>query len=261
MGAKRAHAASPYAPPNFQGRIYSDPLLYLVSVNLLRIGGSNPVRGEQPSGLFTSEPERRGLACGSEASSCRIPLCSTKFPGSIILKITELCKHQQPGRLLVVEGVPMSIKVAVSACLLGVPCRYDGGSKPNDEVIQFLKQHKCEVVRICPEVMGGLPIPHPANEIQIVDGYRVVCDVDGNDNTAAFEKGAQKACKRVCDKKCSHANLKAKSPSCGVGEVYDGTFSKTLVSGDGVATSLLRNCDIKLATEKTFKKEFEFDFE
>lgn len=155
----------------------------------------------------------------------------------------------------------MSIKVAVSACLLGVPCRYDGGSKPDDEVIQFLKQHKCEVVRICPEVMGGLPIPHPANEIQIVDGYRVVCDVDGNDNTAAFEKGAQKACKRVCDKKCSHAILKAKSPSCGVGEVYDGTFSKTLVSGDGVATSLLRNCDIKLATEKTFKKEFEFDFE
>ena len=87
--------------------------------------------------------------------------------------------------------------IAVSACLLGVPCRYDGGSKPNEEVIRFLERHKCEVIRICPEVMGGLSIPHPANEIQVREGKRVVCDIEGNDNTDAFEKGARIACERV----------------------------------------------------------------
>ena len=69
--------------------------------------------------------------------------------------------------------------IAVSACLLGVPCRYDGGSKPNEEVIRFLERHECEVIRICPEVMGGLSIPHPANEIQVREGKRVVCDIEG----------------------------------------------------------------------------------
>ena len=146
--------------------------------------------------------------------------------------------------------------IAVSACLLGVPCRYDGGSKPNEEVIQYLNNNDCEVVRICPEVMGGLSIPHPANEIQMHDGSRFVCDKEGNDNTKAFEEGARIACERACSKGCTHAILKAKSPSCGVGEIYDGTFSKTLISGDGVAAALLREKGIVLATEKTFKEVF-----
>ena len=153
------------------------------------------------------------------------------------------------------------MRIAISACLLGVPCRYDGGSKPNEEVLTFLKNNDCEVVRICPEVMGGLSIPHPAHEIQEHNDKRSVCDAEGNDNTKAFEKGARIACERVCAKGCSHAILKAKSPSCGVGEVYDGSFSKTLISGDGIAAALLREKGIKLATEKTFKHVFEKDFE
>lgn len=154
----------------------------------------------------------------------------------------------------------MTHKIAVSACLLGVPCRYDGGSKPNEEVIQFLKNHDCEVVRICPEVMGGLSIPHPANEIRFSHGKRYICDKEGNDNTEAFEEGARRACERACSKGCTYAILKAKSPSCGVGEIYDGTFSKTLISGDGVAAVLLRERGLRLATEKTFKEEFKEDF-
>lgn len=154
----------------------------------------------------------------------------------------------------------MTRKIAVSACLLGVSCRYDGGSKPNEEVLTFLKSHDCEVVRICPEVMGGLSIPHPANEIQMRNNKRYVCDAEGNDNTEAFEKGARIACERACAKGCSHAILKAKSPSCGVNEVYDGSFSKTLIPGDGVAAALLREKGITLATEKTFKRVFEKDF-
>ncbi len=151
--------------------------------------------------------------------------------------------------------------IAVSACLLGVPCRYDGGSKPNEEVIRFLERYECEVIRICPEVMGGLSIPHPANEIQVRGGKRVVCDIEGNDNTDAFEKGARIACERACEKGCTHAILKAKSPSCGVGKIYDGTFSGTLIPGDGVAADLLRTQGIALATEETFKDLFGSDFE
>jgi len=144
---------------------------------------------------------------------------------------------------------------------LGVPCRYDGGSKPNEEVIRFLERHECEVIRICPEVMGGLSIPHPANEIQVREGKRVVCDIEGNDNTDAFEKGARIACERACEKGCTHAILKAKSPSCGVGKIYDGTFSGILIPGDGVAADLLRTQGIALATEETFKDLFGSDFE
>ena len=150
----------------------------------------------------------------------------------------------------------MTRKVAVSACLLGVPCRYDGGSKPNEEVIQYLNNNDCEVVRICPEVMGGLSIPHPANEIQMRKGKRIVCDKEGNDNTKAFEEGARIACERACKKGCTHAILKAKSPSCGVGKIYDGTFTGSLVSGDGVAAQLLREAGLIVADEHTFREVF-----
>lgn len=150
----------------------------------------------------------------------------------------------------------MSLKIAVSACLLGVPCRYDGGSKPNEEVMCFLKSQDCEVVRICPEVMGGLSIPHPANEIQQHGNKRFVCDTDGNNNTEAFEKGAHIACNHACAQGCTHAILKAKSPSCGVGEIYDGTFSGQIIAGNGVAAQLFIDAGIRCATEKNFKELF-----
>ena len=121
------------------------------------------------------------------------------------------------------------MKVAVSACLLGVRCRFDGRSKPSAEVQRFLEDHECQVVKICPEVMGGLSIPHPPHEQRVLDGRVRMVDAEGNDHTEAFEAGARSACALVCDSGCTHAILKAKSPSCGVGEVYDGTFSDALV--------------------------------
>lgn len=75
------------------------------------------------------------------------------------------------------------------------------------------------------------------------------------------KKGARIACERACEKGCTHAILKAKSPSCGVGKIYDGTFSGTLIPGDGVAADLLRTQGIALATEETFKDLFGSDFE
>ena len=150
----------------------------------------------------------------------------------------------------------MIVKVAVSACLLGVRCRFDGRSKPSMEVQRFLECHECQVVKICPEIMGGLPIPHPPHEQRVLDGQVCVVDAEGNDHTEAFEAGARAACALVCDSGCTHAILKAKSPSCGVGEVYDGTFSDVLVPGDGVATKMLKEAGVVVATEKNFRQRF-----
>ena len=150
----------------------------------------------------------------------------------------------------------MIVKVAVSACLLGVRCRFDGRSKPSMEVQRFLECHECQVVKICPEIMGGLPIPHPPHEQHVLDGQVCVIDAEGNDHTEAFEAGARAACALVCDSGCTHAILKAKSPSCGVGEVYDGTFSDVLVPGDGVATKMLKEAGVVVATEKNFRQRF-----
>lgn len=146
------------------------------------------------------------------------------------------------------------MKIAVSACLLGAACRYDGKSKPCSEVISFLQHH--ESISVCPEIMGGLSIPHPPSEIQTLSSDLLVKDVNGKDTTAFFEKGAQVALKKALEKGVTHAIFKAKSPSCGVDEIYDGTFTRTLVPGDGVAVRLFKEAGIRVATEDTFKKVF-----
>ena len=121
---------------------------------------------------------------------------------------------------------------------------------------RFLEENDCEVVKICPEVMGGLSIPHPPHEQKVVDGRIRVVDAEGNDHTDAFEAGACAACRLAAEAGCTHAILKAKSPSCGVGQVYDGTFTDTLVPGDGVAAKLLEEVGLKVATEKDFLDVF-----
>lgn len=146
------------------------------------------------------------------------------------------------------------MKIAVSACLLGEACRYDGKSKPCSEVISFLQHH--ESIPVCPEIMGGLSIPHPPSEIQTLSSDLLVKDADGKDTTAFFEKGAQVALKKALEKGVTHAIFKAKSPSCSVDEIYDGTFTRTLVPGDGVAVRLFKEAGIRVATEDTFKKVF-----
>lgn len=140
------------------------------------------------------------------------------------------------------------MKIAVSACLLGERCRYDGRSKPCEAVIALKGHH--EMIPICPEVMGGLPIPHPPNEITCAEPLRVV-DTSGVDNTSAFEEGASRAFELAQDAGCELAILKAKSPSCGVGRVYDGTFTGTLTDGDGVAAVLFRRAGIPVCDENS----------
>lgn len=142
------------------------------------------------------------------------------------------------------------MKILISACLLGVNCRYDGGNSRDKDAIKR-HQHD-ELVPVCPEEAGGLPTPRPAVEIvggdgnDVLDGKARVLTADGVDKTEEFLKGAQIALELAQSEGATSVLLKSKSPSCGCGEIYDGTFSKTLVSGDGVTTALLKRHGIEV---------------
>lgn len=126
------------------------------------------------------------------------------------------------------------MKILVSACLLGEPCRYDGKSKPCEAVLKLGESHT--LIPICPEVMGGLPTPRIPSERQ-KDG--AVMNQKGMDVTQAYQKGAAAVFAVAQENGCSVAILKERSPACGNGKIYDGTFSKTLIDGNGVCTELL----------------------
>ena len=137
--------------------------------------------------------------------------------------------------------------IAVSACLLGRPCRFDGSSKPCDAVKRLAGSYK--LVPICPEAAGGLTVPHPPCEI--VAGSRPVrvMDANGQDVTQRFHDGACRCLEQLRDADCRVAVLKSKSPSCASGQVYDGTFSGTLVPGWGVAAKLFADAGIVVLDE------------
>lgn len=132
----------------------------------------------------------------------------------------------------------------VSACLLGVCCRYDGESKPNPDVIAL--RDKFTLIPICPEVDGGLPTPRTPSERV---GERVLMR-DGKDVTSNYRDGALMALDRAKTFSCSAAILKARSPSCGSGLIYDGSFSGNLIPGDGVAAEMLKKAGIDVYTEE-----------
>ena len=127
----------------------------------------------------------------------------------------------------------MKKALLISACLLGRPCRYDGGSK-HCPMAEALKE-KYELVPVCPECFGGLPIPREPSE-RVGDK---VLSRTGEDVTAAFLKGAEKTLEIALKSGAALAVLKERSPSCGCGAIYDGTFTGTVVPGNGVAADLL----------------------
>ena len=133
--------------------------------------------------------------------------------------------------------------ILVSACLLGVCCRYDGESKPDAKVIQL--REKYVLIPICPEVDGGLPTPRTPSERV---GDKVLMR-DGTDVTQNYRSGAEMALERARSFNCSIAILKARSPSCGKGVIYDGSFSGSLTERDGVAAELLSENGITVFTE------------
>ena len=136
--------------------------------------------------------------------------------------------------------------ILISACLLGVACRYDGLSKPLDrEIIEKLRQ-QYHLIPICPEIMGGLPTPRIPSEISS-DGK--VLRKDGEDVTENYIRGAKEALRLAEIFQCDTALLKEKSPSCGAGKIYDGSFSKTLTSGNGITAEFLQKNGIRIIGE------------
>ena len=125
-------------------------------------------------------------------------------------------------------------KLIISACLLGEPCRYDGNSKPCESVKLLEKDYL--LLSVCPECMGGLPTPRPPAELQ-ADG-RVV-NREGIDVTACYRTGAEAVLEIAKREACYLALLKEKSPSCGKGKIYDGSFTGRLIRGNGVCAELL----------------------
>lgn len=136
------------------------------------------------------------------------------------------------------------MRLLISACLLGACCRYDGKSMQNEVAMRLMDKH--ELVPVCPEQLGGLPTPRAPAEIR---GERVVNRQD-TDVTAAYKMGAEEALRLYRLLHCDGAVLKARSPSCGKGQVYDGSFSGTLISGNGVTAALLLSHGIPVWTEE-----------
>ncbi len=133
----------------------------------------------------------------------------------------------------------------MSACLLGLCCRYDGQSKSNDQMLRLAEKH--ELIPICPEQSGGLPTPRPPAEIR--DG-RVINRL-GQDVTAVYEKGAAETLRLYDLLHCDCALLKARSPSCGSETIYDGSFTGTLIPGQGITARLLMQRNIPVFSEES----------
>lgn len=134
-------------------------------------------------------------------------------------------------------------KILISACLMGEACRYDGGHNYK-QIVEKIKTMG-DIISFCPEEAGGLSTPRTPVERC---GLRVIT-ADGDDVTEAFEKGAKQAAALAIQEDCCLAIMKSKSPSCGNGTIYDGTFTHTLRSGDGVTVEALRAVGIEVITE------------
>lgn len=140
------------------------------------------------------------------------------------------------------------MKLLISACLLGCRCRYDGASKEHPLVKRLADRHT--LVPVCPEQLGGLSTPRPPAERL---GSRVVTRA-GGDVTDAYHRGAEEALCLCRLLECTAAVLKERSPSCGHGEIYDGTFSGVLTDGDGVLAELLSANRIPVYGESQIEK-------
>lgn len=126
------------------------------------------------------------------------------------------------------------MNILVSACLLGIPCRYDGQAKP-DKAVLALKHSGHTLFPVCPEVLGGLPTPRPPAELQ---GDQII-NRSAQNVTKQYHAGAELALAMMREHRCTLAILKERSPSCGSKQVYDGTFSGTLIDGKGIAAAKL----------------------
>lgn len=148
--------------------------------------------------------------------------------------------------------------ILISACLAGENVKYSGGNNAVPLLCQWIEKHRHNVLLVCPEVMGGLPVPRLPAEIQRhganPEGCRVVNKV-GDDVTAQFRLGAEKVLALVKEHHITAAVLKESSPSCGSSTIYDGTFSGRKIAGQGITASLLMENRVRVYSEKDVSSE------
>ncbi|MGK0467566.1 DUF523 domain-containing protein [Clostridium sp.] len=144
--------------------------------------------------------------------------------------------------------------IIVSACLCGINCKYDGGNNLDERVLRLLKEGKA--IPVCPEQLGGQNTPRAPHEIikgtgrDVLDGNARILGPSGDDVTSEFLKGAYETLKIAQISGASIAILKARSPSCGTPEIYNGTFNGVKRPGNGVTAELLLESGIKIFTEE-----------
>ena len=139
----------------------------------------------------------------------------------------------------------------ISACLVGINCKYNGKNNYNEKALDLVK--KGIAIPICPEQLGGLTTPRNPSEIRIIDNKVHVIDNKNNDVTKEFEKGAYEVLQLAKNLKVDKVILKSKSPSCGIGKIYDGTFSNNLIDGNGILANLLIDNNIEVVDIEDIK--------
>ena len=147
----------------------------------------------------------------------------------------------------------MERNILVSACLLGVCCRYDGKGNPSENVQLLLNREDVTLIPVCPEQLGGMSTPRTPSE-RLADR---VFSRDGDDVTEKFRQGAKSALQIAHMYRCQTAILKERSPSCGCGIIYDGSFSGTLTEGKGMTAELLESNGIRILGESQISENFD----
>ena len=140
--------------------------------------------------------------------------------------------------------------ILVSACLIGLDCKYKGGNNLTPKILELMKTE--DLVPVCAEQLGGFSTPRPPAEIRIVDGKRKVFNINGEDVTEGFERGAKNILDLCLKLGMKKAILKSGSPSCGYGKVGDGTFTGTKIEGNGILTQMLLDNGIEVISSDDF---------
>lgn len=142
--------------------------------------------------------------------------------------------------------------ILVSACLAGINCKYNGKNNLNDNILKLVNEGKA--ILVCPEQLGGLSTPRKPSEIVDITNSKVIMN-DGTDVTDKYINGANETLRIAKMYGISKAILKAKSPSCGNNTIYDGTFTNTLINGEGITAKVLRENGIQVINEKEYLEE------
>lgn len=143
--------------------------------------------------------------------------------------------------------------ILVSGCLVGLNCKYNGENNLDDRILKLVKEGKA--IPVCPEQWGGLRTPRNPAEIQIKDGERKVITCEGEDVTREYYRGAEEVLELAKKLNIKEVIMQPRSPSCGKGMIYDGTFSKTKVEGNGITADLLIKNGIRVyMPEEYFNK-------